>query len=80
MTLHFKGVQSATAKVTIVDKDHGSPLPLYEKQGRPASPSTAQIDALRKAAALPAPKSYPLQAGSLTLTLQPQALALIELE
>jgi len=80
MTLRFKGLQATAAKVTIVDKDHGSPLPLYEKQGRPASPTIAQIEALRKAAALPASKSYPLKNGSLSLTLEPHALALIELK
>jgi xylan 1,4-beta-xylosidase len=80
ITLHFKGVQTTTASVSIVDKDHGSPLPLYEKQGRPASPTVAQIAALRKAAALPASKSYALKNGALSLTLQPQALALIELK
>jgi len=80
MTLHFKGVQATAANVTIVDKDHGSPLPLYEKQGRPASPTVAQIEALRKAAAFPASKSYALKNGALSLTLQPQALALIELQ
>lgn len=80
MTLRFKGVQASTAKVTIVDKEHGSPLPLYEKQGRPASPTIAQIEALRKAAALPASKSYTLKNGSLSLTLEPHALALIELK
>jgi xylan 1,4-beta-xylosidase len=80
ITLHFKGVQTTTASVTIVDKDHGSPLPLYEKQGRPASPTVAQIAALRKAAALPASKSYALKNGALSLTLEPQALALIELK
>jgi xylan 1,4-beta-xylosidase len=79
MTLHFKGLQATTAKVTIVDQEHGSPLPLFEKQGRPASPTVTQIEALRKAAALPASKSYALKAGSLSLNLQPQALALIEL-
>jgi hypothetical protein len=71
-------MQAGSAKVTIVDKDHGSPLPEFEKLGRPASPTMAQIELLRKAAALPAPKTYELKGGSLTLTLQPHALALIE--
>ncbi len=62
-----------------MDKDHGSPLPAWEKMGRPAFPTHAQITALQKAAALPDAISRPLQSGSLTLTLQPQALALIEL-
>jgi xylan 1,4-beta-xylosidase len=80
VTLRFKGMATGTAKVTIVDKEHGSPLPEFEKQGRPASPTVAQIEALRKAAALPASKSYPLKAGSLTVELQPHALALIEIQ
>ena len=65
MTFHFKGVQAATAKVTIVDKDHGSPLPHLEKARPPSLPYGRPNRALRKAAALPAPKSYPSRAGSL---------------
>jgi len=80
LTLHFKGLPaSQTARITIVDKEHGSPLPAWEKMGRPAFPTSAQIETLRKSAALPAAKSRPLNSGSLTLTLQPQSLALIEL-
>jgi len=80
VTLHFKGTQASTATVTVVDKEHGSPIPEFEKLGRPASPTVAQIEELRKAAALPPSKSYALKAGSLSLTLQPHALALIEVE
>ena len=80
VTLHFKGLSTApSARITIVDKDHGSPLPAWEKMGRPGFPTLAQIEALRKAAALPAAQTQSLKSGSLTLTLQPQALALIEL-
>lgn len=80
LILHFKGqAQVRSARVTIVDKDHGSPLPAYEKMGRPQSPTVAQIEALRKAAALPHTESYELKNESLTLTLQPHSLALIEL-
>ena len=79
IVLRFKGVpEASSARVTIVDPDHGSPLPLYEKMGRPQSPTVAQIEELRKAAALPAAKTYALKNGSMTLTLQPHALALVE--
>jgi xylan 1,4-beta-xylosidase len=79
ITLHFKGLSGTTsARVTIVDAEHGSPLPAWEKMGRPAFPTLAQIEALRKAAALPTARTQPLKNGSLTLTLQPHALALIE--
>jgi xylan 1,4-beta-xylosidase len=80
-TLHFKGfVPAYHARVTIVDKEHGSPLPADAKIGHPQSPTPAQIEILRKAAALPAAQSYPLRNATLTLTLQPHSLALIELE
>jgi xylan 1,4-beta-xylosidase len=78
--LNFKGVSTAnSARVTIVDKEHGSPLPAWGKMGKPVSPTPAQIDQLRKAAALPAAQSRPITNGSLTLTLQPHALALVEI-
>jgi xylan 1,4-beta-xylosidase len=80
VTLHFKGLSAAhSAHVTILDKDHGSPLPAWEKMGRPAYPTPAQIEALRKSAALPIAQSHVLTGGSLTLTLEPHALALIEI-
>jgi xylan 1,4-beta-xylosidase len=79
LTFHFKGLGSAHAvRLTIVDKEHGSPLPTWDKMGHPAFPTLAQIEALRKAAALPPPQEQNLKNDSLTLTLQPHALALIE--
>jgi xylan 1,4-beta-xylosidase len=80
ITLHVKGLTATkSARVTIVDKYHGSPLPAWEKMGRPEFPTRAQIGALRKAAGLPTALSRPIESGSLTLALQPQALALIEI-
>jgi xylan 1,4-beta-xylosidase len=77
--LHFKGrTPGGSVRVTIVDKEHGSPLPAYEKMGSPVSPSVAQIEILRKAAALPKTEVRALKNGSLTLKLEPHALALIE--
>ncbi len=79
-TLHFNGVPHAgVAHVTIVDKEHGSPLAAYDKMGQPPSPTPSQIEELRKAAALPAAQTYSIINGSLTLKLQPHALALIEM-
>lgn len=80
VTLHFRGVRaSRSARVTIVDEDHGSPLPAWDQMGRPAFPTLAQIETLREAAALPASQSLTLTNASLTLTLQPHSLALIEI-
>lgn len=79
VVLHFKRpIAAGSVRVTIVDKEHGSPLPEYEKMGRPASPTMTQIAELRKAAALPRTEARALRNGSLTLTLQPHALALVE--
>jgi len=79
LTFRFKSLGSAHAvRLTIVDTEHGSPLPAWDKMGHPASPTLAQIDALRKAAALPSPREQALKNDSLRLTLQPHALALIE--
>ncbi len=84
--LHFPAQKSRgteriprTAQVTVVDAEHGSPLPTWEKLGRPAFPTREQIEALRKAAVLPAAKAVPISNATLTLTLQPYALALIDL-
>jgi xylan 1,4-beta-xylosidase len=79
VTLHFKGLSATSARISIVDKEHGSPLPLYQQLGSPSSPTPVQIVQLRKAAVLPAPKTHPINNGSLTITLQPHALALVEI-
>jgi xylan 1,4-beta-xylosidase len=80
VTLHFKGFGSThSARITVVDNEHGSPLPAWNKMARPASPTLAQIETLRRAAALPSPREQNLTNDSLTLTLQPHALALVEI-
>jgi len=79
ITLHFNGLPHAgVAHVTIVDNEHGSPLAAYDKMGQPPSPTPPQIEELRKAAALPAAQTHSIINASLTLKLQPHALALIE--
>jgi xylan 1,4-beta-xylosidase len=79
-TFRFRNLRGAhSARITIVDREHGSPLPTWDKLGQPAFPSLQQIEAMRKAAALPAPQREEIKNGSLTLTLQPHALALIEI-
>jgi xylan 1,4-beta-xylosidase len=80
LTLHFKNLGGThSARITIVDGDHGSPLATWDALGRPTLPPLPQIEALRRAAAFPSPRQQDLKNGSLTLTLQPHALALIEI-
>src|SRR6266849_419495 len=80
LILLFSGLpQARSARVSIVDDEHGSPLPTYKQMGAPQSPTPAQIAQLRKAAALPDAQPRALDHGTLTLTLQPHALALVEI-
>jgi len=77
-TLHFAGGSKVTtAQITVVDKDHGSPLPAWEKMGSPKNPTAAQIEELRKAGAMPQSRSEKLTNGAVTIALPPHALALI---
>ena len=49
LTLHFSGMETGkSVQVTTVDKEHGSPLPAFEKMGSPRFPSREQIETLRK--------------------------------
>jgi xylan 1,4-beta-xylosidase len=80
VTLHFTGLSAShSAKVTAVDAEYGSPLHAWEKMGRPSYPTMGQIKTLRQAGALPSSREHNLVNGSFTLTLQPHALALIEI-
>ena len=79
--LHFRNLEGKhVATITVIDRDHGSPLPAYEKMGRPQYPTRAQLQELRQAAALPGSSSRAIKDGALSLTLEPQGLALIELQ
>ena len=80
VTLRFRCAENAgSAHVTILDAEHGSPLPAYARMGSPRFLTQAQIRTLREAAAMPATQTLPLSDGALTLTLPPHALALVEL-
>ena len=83
VTLSLKGITSdAEASIQIVDRQHGSALAAWEAMGKPDFPSREQQEALRKAAELGPPEIRPLaraNPSTLTLTLAPQSLALIEI-
>jgi xylan 1,4-beta-xylosidase len=79
-TLHFNHLAGKRlATITIIDRDQGSSLAAYQKMGRPQYPTPAQLSELRKAASLPASSTRELKNGELSLTLEPQGLAVIEL-
>ncbi|MGA8185527.1 MAG: glycosyl hydrolase family 39 [Terriglobia bacterium] len=80
--LSFTGLPGThRAIIWTVDKNHGSPLATWEAMGQPNFPSRAQQQILRQAAQLPPPtiEAVPVDNPSLTLTLEPHALSLIEI-
>lgn len=80
LRLAFKGIAPG-ASVTIqrVDETHGNPMTVYKTMGSPRYPTQAQIAALNKASALPAPEERRLANGVLKLTLPVNGLAVIEI-
>lgn len=66
------------AVVSRVDSTHGSLLAAYAGMGKPAFPTTSQIQALQNAASLPPPEQIRLHHDELRVDLPPQGLAIIE--
>src|SRR2546430_362830 len=60
-----------------LDAEHGNVLPAYVRMGSPRYPTQRQLAELRAAAALPAPVARPLDAGTLSLEIAPDGLALV---
>ena len=73
----FKGFPER-AKIFLVDDDHGSPLKSWQAMGGPDFPSLEEQAVLRKAAVLPPPLTIKLPDGRLSVSLVPNALAVIE--
>jgi xylan 1,4-beta-xylosidase len=78
--LQLRNSRANTVYVSRVDADHGDVHKSYEVMGSPRYPSPAQIEILRSAAKLPAAEIQHLSGGSLTLTIPPQGLVVIESE
>jgi len=80
MLLAFKGVApEASVAIERVDEAHGNPMPTYRAMGGPRYPTEAQIEALNRASALPAPQRQKLNKGVLELTIPVNGLAVIEI-
>jgi len=80
LTLKLRNSKATSAQVSRVDREHGDLRPAYEKMGSPRYPTVAQQKELRKAAELPAPESVAIKDGTLTITLPPQGLAVVEVK
>jgi len=78
--LQLRNSHLDTVYVNRVDADHGDVHKTYQAMGSPRYPSPAQIGILRAAARLPAAEIQHVSGGSLTVTIPPQGLVLIESE
>lgn len=80
MRVTFKGLPAnAAANVSRVDDDHSNTLKAYRAMGSPLYPTEEQVRKMNEATALPAPERIPVRNGELSLPLQVNALALIEI-
>jgi xylan 1,4-beta-xylosidase len=76
--LEFSGLsRSSSATISMTDADHGNPLPAYRSMGSPTYPTEAQVAALNKASALPAPTVATLQGQTLEVKLPVNSLAIV---
>lgn len=68
-----------TARVSRVDANHGSLIRAYQDLGSPAYPTGEQIEELKRRAALPAPEHVAVHAQTLSVSIPPNGIALVEL-
>lgn len=69
----------ARASVWRLDERHGNAVALFNRMGRPDTPSREQIAQLREAGKLAEPEPMDVSGGQLDITVPPQGLAVIEL-
>jgi xylan 1,4-beta-xylosidase len=78
INLQFKDTKASHASIWRVDPAHGDVHAAYEKMGSPRYPTRAQVEQLRKAAALAPPETRTLKNGALSIELPTYGLAVIE--
>jgi xylan 1,4-beta-xylosidase len=77
--LVFRNIgENASATVTRVDDDHGNTLRAYKAVGSPVDPTEEQAAKLNQASAVSPSSPQALQGSTLNLSLQPNALAFVE--
>lgn len=81
VTLRIAGLPGEhRASIAMLDATHGSLHAAYVTMGKPANPTRAQVENLRRAAQMPTPDARTIRDGELHVTLQSQGLALIEIQ
>lgn len=78
IAIHLRGTAARQATVQRVDAGHGSSFEEWVRLGKPASPTRAQVEILRRAAAPGPAEVLSIIDGHLTVTLPAPGLALIE--
>jgi xylan 1,4-beta-xylosidase len=80
ITLNIRNAPvNVRATIQRVDNEHGNVFPRYAAIGKPDYPTPAQVEQLNHETALPAPEETHITNGQLSLTLEPNALALVKL-
>jgi xylan 1,4-beta-xylosidase len=81
MRLTINGVQSdAAVGISRVDDEHSNTLAVYRSLGSPRYPTEQQVERMNAATALGRPAEQHLNGNHLDLSLQPNALLLVEVQ
>jgi xylan 1,4-beta-xylosidase len=78
LELRFAHANVKNVELTRVDADHGDFHKAYDAMGSPRYPTREQIEKLRAAARLSSPETQQVNGGSVTLTIPPEGLVLID--
>ena len=79
VSLSFAHTAARSARIQMLDAEHGNFAGAYQRMGSPRYPTRQQLAELVKSAALPAPLSRPLQEQKLTVDIPPDGLVLVTL-
>ena len=80
MSLEFSNVpRNAEVSIERVDDEHGNVLPKYAAMGSPVDPTEIQVEQMNHETALGKPERTRLNDSRLELTLEPNALAMLQI-
>jgi xylan 1,4-beta-xylosidase len=79
MNIEFRNVpRNAEVSIERVDDEHGNVLPKYAAMGSPVDPTESQVEQLNRETALGQPERTRLKDGRLELTLERNALTVVQ--
>ena len=77
MSLTFEHSTARSARVQVLDAEHGNFAGAYQRMGSPRYPTRQQLEELQKSALLPPAMLRPLSGQKLSLDIPPDGLVLI---